>query len=340
MFQICTTGCGRHARIFHGPSQRKYASVHPDAVLSACCDLDGSLASGYREEFGFARHYDSVQTLLENESPEAGCLILPPKCVPRVLPLFLARDIPVLVEKPPALTLKELEHLISLADGSRRVQVAFNRRYAPLMVEAMRILNDCLPPEDVFQINYEMIRNNRCDKDFSTTAVHAIDGAMFLARSPYRFVEFQYQEMSEIGDGVASVTFSGEFSCGTNVRCNFQPVAGATFERISVHGPNFTMSLRLPMWEGFDSPGLLQYWRGDKLVTEIRGSMLCPSGEAFEEYGFYEETRSFFDNIRGGKPVSPGLEACRQPVALMEAFRNRERFWSSAPQRRHLDLSV
>ncbi|PTX96782.1 hypothetical protein DB345_06260 [Spartobacteria bacterium LR76] len=330
MFTICNVGCGRHARGYHGPSQRKYQQSHPGTVLAACCDSDEERARAYRDEFGFARSYKRIEEMLEQENPDAVCMVLPPGNIVAAAPEVMRRNIPVLVEKPPALTEHELEQLLACqACHGAGVQVAFNRRYAPLMAEARRILEEQLRPEDALQINYEMIRNNRLDPDFSTTAIHAIDGALFLARSPYRRAEFHYHELASLGQGVAGLSLTGEFCCGTRFRCNFQPTAGATFERVVVHGMDFTLSVHLPMWGGFDSPGCLQYWQDDKLIREISGAELCPSGADFEQAGFYAETEAFLDNVRAGQPLEPSLYECRQPVILMEAFRNREKYWSS-----------
>ena len=39
-FKICIIGCGNHASSVHGPSYKKYALLHSDVELSACCDVD------------------------------------------------------------------------------------------------------------------------------------------------------------------------------------------------------------------------------------------------------------------------------------------------------------
>jgi len=79
MFKICSIGCGSLAFEAHGPSFRKYAALHPDAVLAACCDIDGQKAAGFRERFGFKRYYTDMPEMLDKERPDAVCLIVPVK---------------------------------------------------------------------------------------------------------------------------------------------------------------------------------------------------------------------------------------------------------------------
>ena len=71
--------------------------------------------------------------------------------------------------------------------GGREVphQVAFNRRYVPLLAELRERIR-LLPAGATLQhVRYEMVRVNRRDPDFSTTAVHAIDAVRFIAGADF-----------------------------------------------------------------------------------------------------------------------------------------------------------
>jgi len=318
--KICAIGCGGHATTVHGPAQKKYALLHPGAILAACCDPNASRAEDYRQRFGFARSYQDEETMLDTEKPDAVCIVVPTTLTRQVVGPILKRGIPVMLEKPPGCTSAELEELIdAAATGGAPHQVAFNRRQMPVMLRAMERLNTFMPPKSVFQIDYEMIRCDRRDEDFSTTAIHAIDGAHFLARSPFRHAVLSFRDFPDLGPTVAGIELEVECESGTRIRLNIQPVAGRNYERISLHGHTKTLTLEFPVVGPQGSGAILDCWENDAPVYSFR------SEDSEEDlFGFYSETRAFLDAVRDGRCPHPTLAECRQPVALMEAVRNRQ----------------
>lgn len=70
--------------------------------------------------------------------------------------------------------------------------VALNRRFAPLVVECMDYMtNHRIYPTT---IEFSMVRNNRTDPDFSTTAIHGIDLVAFLSKGKYEKANINYQK--------------------------------------------------------------------------------------------------------------------------------------------------
>ena len=65
--------------------------------------------------------------------------------------------------------------------------------------------------------------------------------------------------------------------------------------------------------------GRLEHWRGDELVAAFSD----PGSDAPEKMGIVAETKAFMAAVRSGTAPSPGLQDCRQQVALMEAMRLR-----------------
>lgn len=322
-FKICLIGCGRHAAQVHGPSLRHYAATTARTRLAAVCDLDRTRAEAFAREFGFGRAYSDVDEMILKEQPDAVSVVLPPQGVAAVCRTLLERGIPLLIEKPPALTAEGLRELIGWAEtGGAVTQVAFNRRYTPLFVDAHRLLEEQAPPETVSQIDYDMIRWDRRDPDFSTTAIHALDAVLFLARSPYSRVRIDYQERPERGQGVANIDLTGVCRSGTRVRISFQPVAGVVLERVAVHAVNQSLLMEIPLWS---AGGRLRHWKNDVLVAQRSGDEEGTGSQLFEWSGFAAENRAFFDAVRTGRRPSPCLKEAEQPVVLMEAIRNRVR---------------
>ncbi|PAW77493.1 MAG: hypothetical protein B9S32_10875 [Verrucomicrobia bacterium Tous-C9LFEB] len=326
--KLCTIGCGAHAHSVHGPSQRRCASQYADVELTSCCDLNPKHAASFAQKFGYARSTTDWKEMVRREKPDAICLILPPQHIADVAVPLLNEGIAILLEKPPGLTSQDLDCLIEAAQkGGGIHQVAFNRRYTPLLVEAFRTLTTEISPRDVIQIRYEMVRHNRTDPDFSVTAIHAIDAALFLARSPACSARFEFHELPHLGAGVAAATMNVVCESGTRVQCLFQPVAGVVLERVVIHAIGMTLTVDLPMWDGFDSPGYLRLWKKDQLVKVVLGNEL--SGvEMFELCGFYDETVAFLNCVRADRPAAPTLEDSRNSMLLMECYRKRMREFS------------
>ncbi|MDP0495821.1 MAG: Gfo/Idh/MocA family oxidoreductase [Verrucomicrobiota bacterium JB024] len=319
--KVCLIGCGAHSRWVHGPALKKYVREHPDTQLASCCDLRQDLAQAFARDFGFARHESDWQRMLDHEKPDAVSVVLPPKLIAQITPAILDRGIPVLVEKPPGLTLHELDILNEAAQRTGTPHlVAFNRRFTPLVAEVQRLLKKDFPPVDVMQINYDMIRNQRGEEDFSITAVHSLDTVGFLARSPFVQATFDHRISDKTGAVEASF-MRAKCECGTSVHCHFLPATGVLLERFAIYGKDRTLTVELPMWGGYDTPGCLHYWVNGELALRLSGDDLPDGAELFEQSGFYQENACFLDALRSGSALSPGFEEVRPAVYLMEQYR-------------------
>lgn len=316
--KVCMVGCGGFARLCHGPAQRKLRDTGADIELSACCDADLESARSYSASFGYARYYSDLRGMLSIEKPDAVVAAVPPAITPRVAGLVLKLGFPLLLEKPPGLSPVELEQLISAArEGGARAQVGFNRRYMPVVRRAMAILDGALGAERVGRIDYEMIRYDRWDADFSTTAIHAIDAALYLARSPFRAAEIRFQPQRS-GERVATnVVIDAECDAGTRVQIRILPVSATNSESAWIHGVGQSVGLRIPMSPHSHGDGCVEHWRADALLEAFSDREYGP----VDRLGVLAETQAFLEAVRSGARFSPGPGDCVQQVALMEAVR-------------------
>ena len=328
--RLCLIGCGEHASSSHGPAQARYAAAHPETVLAACCDVEAGRAERHRQRFGFARAYTDADAMIEAEKPDAAALVVPDTLTaPLGVPL-LERGLPLLIEKPPGRTVEEVDALAAAAGrgpSGREVphQVAFNRRFVPLVLEARRRLDALGPPAVVQHVHYEMTRVGRRDPDFSTTAIHGLDAVRFLARADYAEARFRYHPLPDLGPGVANIFVDAVMSSGATAHLAFCPAAGVVAERAVVHAGAHTLFLRIPMWSGFDSPGRLQHLEGGQVRADLRGAEGAPEGEAFVLGGFYGEYEAFLGGLAEGRALSPSLRESRQSVEVAECVRHREK---------------
>jgi predicted dehydrogenase len=321
--RLCQVGCGEHARVAHGPSQARLARERTDLVLAGCCDVDAARAESFRRDFGHARAFTDVATMLEAERPDAVVVVVPVERTPAVASQVLERGLPLLLEKPPGEAAADVDRLILAAERGGHVvphQVAFNRRFVPLVQELRRRIEAA---GSLQHVHYEMTRVERRDPDFSTTAIHGLDAVRYLSGCDYAEARIRYREMPELGRGVANVLVDAVMASGATAHLAFCPVAGVLVERATVHAHGHTLFLRLPMWSGVDSPGRLSHFAAGRLAEDITGDH-CGDGTALHELGgFYRETVAFLDAVAEGRPPSPSLRESRQSVAIAEAVRRR-----------------
>ncbi len=324
-FRICTIGCGAMATRGHGPAYARYAATHPDTVLAACCDLDGTRAARFAATFGFARHYTDLEAMLAAERPDAVCLVVPETLTCELSCRILAQGYPLLMEKPPGRTVEELDRMLAVARRSGApTQVAFNRRYMPLVRVLKRLLAEGTGPAGIQHIAYDLTRVGRADPDFSLTAIHGVDAVRFLAASDYRHIRFHYRELPALGPGVANIGMDCTMVSGATAHLQFSPLAGVVVERATVHAHDHSFFLHLPVWSTFDGLGRLQHLYRGELALDLAGADLPDRAEDVAANGFYDENAAFFDDLRAGRRPAGDLAGARQSVAVAQCIRERQ----------------
>jgi predicted dehydrogenase len=323
-FRICVIGCGALSSQAHGPACRRYAERHPEVELAACCDLDAARAASYRQAHGFQRHYGDYRAMLASERPDAVCLMVPVDKTCELSCAVMELGFPLLMEKPPGLNRDECLAMIAAADRSGVPnQVAFNRRYTPLVQELRARLAAQFQPTDIQNLRYDFFRINRRDADFATTAIHGIDTASFIAGSPYRRVRCRYQELPALGPTVANIFMDCDLVSGATVQITFCPVTGVVIERATVNLFDHTYFLNLPIWQAYDSPGRLLHLQRGACVEDLAGGTLEGADLMYVAAGFYGENASFFDDLRAGRRPQGDLRSGLQAVEIADCLRQR-----------------
>ena len=321
MFKICVIGCGNMSTSGHGPSFKKYYEDYSDVCLAGCCDLDINKAEHYKEKFGFEKCYTDYEKMLEEIKPDVVSLICPVNFTKNLSISIMKKGYNIILEKPPGLNKNEIEEMIKVAEKSGVfVRTSFNRRYTPLILKLKELIKD----KRIFNITYQMYRSGRVDADFSTTAIHAIDVTKNIIGSDYKKINFTYQELSDISNNVANIYLHCEFENGVIGQITLVPMGGAVSERITVNTLSESYFVELPFWNNLDVPGRLRMVKAKELSEDILGDSLIDTGEMFEESGFYEENRSFFELIRSGATPTCDLYTGIQSVEIANLIRERK----------------
>jgi myo-inositol 2-dehydrogenase / D-chiro-inositol 1-dehydrogenase len=321
--KICTIGCGDHAFKVHGPSYKKYAEAYPDTEFTACCDLNPEAAERFQKTFGFKKYYTDMHKMLDVEKPDGVCIIVSEHSIGEISIAVMEKGYPVLLEKPPGCCLEEAKRMVDAAEKMGVInQVAFNRRYIPLIVKLKELirLNGGNGIQSIF---YEFYRKRRYEKTFETTAIHGIDAVKHIVGSDYKHIRFTYQELPELGDGVINIYLDCTFGNGTVARLNFNPCTGVVVERATVNAYDNTYIVHTPIWGGYDSPGRLEHVKGGQLAALHKGEDLVSSGDMFETNGFYNENVDFFENVRYGRKSCNDIKSGLQSVEIMQCITER-----------------
>ena len=317
-FKIVVIGCGWITTTCHAPAYVEYARSHPQVRLAACCDMDIQKAKKLAAAFGFEHAYDDYQAMLKAEQPDVVCLNVQERYICQLGCQVMQAGFALITEKPPGLVVEEIDRLIATAKSSGvSNQVAFNRRYAPVIQELKRRLENL----EVQHFQVEFTRVKRVNEDFSTTAVHAVDLVRFLAGKDYNFIRFNYQEMPELGQNTANFFMNCRMVGGQTAQLNFFPVSGKVSERYTVYAVDNLLSASLNM--GPDAPGHFSHYQGGKTVAKIDAVGLTQRQEGVFLDGFYNEDAAFFDALQNDWQPSPSFAECRQSIEIMQCLRQR-----------------
>ena len=319
MFKICLIGCGHMAVIAHGPACKKYADLHEDAELSACCDLDIEKAESFRKEFGFQNAYTDYMEMLEKEKPDAVLAITPFTLTAKIAKDVIGTGTNIILEKPPGINAEEALSIDECAvENKVYARVAFNRRYIPIFSALVEELEAC--GEELLHVDCNFIRKRRTEDFFYTTAIHAIDSIKYLAKSDYKRADFHYQDILYDEKKVTNFYVNAEFENSVHANINFLPCSGCAAERIHASCRDYSFFAEIPVWNGMDMPGRLVCVRDGAVYKTVIGQETT----MFESNGFYQESASFFDLIKqNGTPFSD-VNTGVQPVEIAGCLRDRK----------------
>jgi len=291
--------------------------------FAACCDIDETRAKAFRDDFGATNYYTDMDTMLDTEKPHAVCLISPVELTATLSLRILAKGYPLILEKPPGMHSQETHSMIDASSGVPTA-VAFNRRYMPLIIKAGEMIDSWGGAGSILDINYRMLRVNRHDPEFATTAIHGIDLVRHISRSSYKHIDFAYRELPHFGETVANFHLSGVMDSGAITRLDFMPIGSVNTERLEINTTNGLLVLHLPIWVGcYDGVGQLRHIQDNQDVFVINGDELPGCELDFVAGGFYDENARFFDDVRAGRMPSGDIASGLQAVEIASCITKR-----------------
>jgi predicted dehydrogenase len=298
MMQLALLGCGEHSRSSHAAPLARYAAQNPgDIELVAACDLEFERAAEFCRDFGFARAYTDVETMLATERIDACVSVMPIERIVESSVLLLERKIPCVIEKPLGTTTKEADKLARVArETGTPHMVSVNRRFMPYLNCARSWANEIGPLQ---YVRATQIRHGRDEPDFIwTTAIHVLDALRHLAGE---VIGFSTEVHRQPGLSTLWYVISLRFEKGARGRIEVLPTAGMVEESYELFGEGF----RGRVVAGSGPQRSLQCWRGGQMELEKHSSSAEPEDL---RNGGYEEVVEFVRALKSGVPPRPSIE--------------------------------
>jgi len=298
MIRLALVGCGEHSRLSHATPLARYAALNPDDLqLVAACDLNLDRAREFCSEFGFARAYSDVETMLTKESIDGCVCVVPMERIVDMAVMLLERKIPNVIEKPLGVTREESERL---AEVARRTgtphMVSVNRRFIPYLNQAKSWVKDIGPLQ---YVRATQVRHGRDEPDFIwSTAIHVLDALRHVAGE---IAEFDTEVHQQTGLSTAWYVVSLRFESGASGVIEVLPTAGMVEESYDLFGEGF----RARVVAGSGVQRSLQCWRDGELTLEQHSSETEPEDL---RNGAYEEVVEFVRALKTGEHPWPTVE--------------------------------
>lgn len=137
--KIGIIGCGWAGGALHLPALQSLS----DSEVVALADIDQGRLNQVGDKFRIKSRYTDFRNLVEDKDVEAVAVCVPASSHAEIALAALDAGKHVLVEKPLALSMGEIDLLMEKAKGSAcKAAVGFNLRYHRLVREARRIIRD------------------------------------------------------------------------------------------------------------------------------------------------------------------------------------------------------
>ena len=310
--RIAHIGAGEWSRYAHGPTLQRLAQ-RSVVSLELICDLQIERARQFRDLFHYHRASDNIHQMLAEVRPDAIVCTVQPSATAELVASLLPLQIPLLIEKPPGVSLAEATSLAtaSVATGTFTF-VAFNRRSIPSIVR----LKEWATHHPIRFARAEMLRTNRLEPEFAmATGIHAFDTIRFLMGDPHSIeVQSRPHESSTICDYSVRLGFPNSAVAEISLMLN----TGLRRESYYLSSDGTTAEATL---DSAYSSGLCfqgdRNWSGETIIEQH--SLV---NDPLIDGGFLGEYEEFFHLLAEGAPSTRSLSDAARSMQLAEAVQS------------------
>jgi hypothetical protein len=300
-------GCGWIMRYVYAPILLSM----PDRVrVATVCDLDESARAVVAGQFTDVSVFTDAGAMLREGDLDAVLVLTSEKVNARVARMVLQKNLPVYLEKPPAVNSVELEELITAeTQNPAKIYTAFNRRHTPLFSN----LN--FSPTKIRRVHGAFKRLNRSVATFPYTSIHLIDSAQYFANSLFKSWKLDFKRKAE-----SSIwTIRGHLENGAECTLELVPDGKEFAEFLVLETDVATYEFQFPNADAVVREGEIILRPGNGAPPRItRGEEGTPFLEAT---GFRPCLLDFLRQLETGNNSAHRLASCRSTIGIMEEMK-------------------
>lgn len=306
--RVAVVGAGSHSQSQHLPALFELSRSNSIGIsLSAVCDPDLQRAEQAASAYGLVPCFADIEEALSLVDIDGIICVTPAQVTAPLACKLLPRKIPLLIEKPPGISLaqaEELEARRSLAGIP--VMVSLNRRH----MDSIKRLKQFVELHPGGRLEVHFLRKKRMEAGFFyDVGLHILDTLFYLCG---RIDSWDIQRLDRLHD--RSLEFKCQFESGAVAKVLIDPVAGQREETYSYSVQGLFAVARVGE---SNSPGAsdFQIWKESTVQLEVSFSVNEPD---FRRMGTRNETMAFIDLIRGDALPSPSLSEVLPQLAIVE----------------------
>ncbi len=313
---IALIGAGGMANGVHYPSLSEFEDVN----LVGLCDLVESKLHATAERFEIENTFTDYRKMLEETSPDAVYVLMPPQHLFPLVIHCLSQGHHVFMEKPPGVTLHQTKEMALAAEKNGcKTMVGFNRRYIPLRQKVKTIVEEngsIIQCMSTFHKNtpnalyYDgVIDVLTCD------AIHAVDTLRWLGGGEVQAVASDINAFGSEREN--SFNALVKFTTGASGYLCTNWAVGGRIHIFEMHAQGVSAYINP------DTGGSAKIYTSEGL-TEITTEEAANSDATHKTYGFYGESQHFVDCIQQDRqPLTCFTDAVKTMELVQEIYRNR-----------------
>lgn len=317
--KICFIGAGGHANLVHYPSLNDM----DDVEIVGICDLNEERLNKTAELYKIEKRFKNYIEMLEKLEVNGVYIIMGGEIIYSIVMHCLKQGLNVFIEKPPGITLHQIETLANMAVKKNcKTMVGFNRRFIPILRKTKKILEEKGPIIQCVGTFYKSFptgeQYNFSPVDILTSdAIHCVDTLRWLGgevkqvkslvRKFYANVYNCFISMIEFENGGVGILLAN-WALATRIH---------TFE---IHSKGISAFIDLPLDPSIKSV-IYDLDRKDPIV--LKGIDICKSDKLYRFYGYFDENRHFIDCIKENKdPETSFVDAVKTMELIYNIYKN------------------
>ncbi len=242
MLRVGFIGAGRRATSAHYPALHRIDEISLEAVS----ELDSERLLGVTEQYQIPRRFVDYQEMLDEVELDAVCVVMSDTLVTPVALDCMRAGKHVFIEKPPGANTAESQLLLDAAEANDVFcMVGYQRRYAAVTREAMRLVGENGPPT----LAIGAFHKNLLGKDPPETGTlwqdicHIVDLVRFMVASePVEVTAYQdahssnwlnsYNGLIRFANDAVGIVTGNRASGGRDLRSELHGVGVGCYMRI------------------------------------------------------------------------------------------------------------